>query len=218
MGRENYPARPTGKRFRSPCSRSIDITRQRVSSRRVASERDTGERIEDTTARKRARDAREEGQGEPGETEKERLDRNFQELLQGLRVALPGVQVLFAFLLILPFQQGYVNVTDFQERVYFGTLLCTAIASACLIAPPVRHRLLFRQGVKKWILFNSNTVVTVGFIFLAVAIAGAILLISDFIYGTAAAVIATAVIGAALAWYWFASPLLEARRERIAAD
>jgi hypothetical protein len=76
----------------------------------VADERETGTRIEDPTARKR----RHEGSGEPGETEKERLDRNFQELLQGLRVALPGVQVLFAFLLILPFQQGYVKVTEFQ--------------------------------------------------------------------------------------------------------
>jgi hypothetical protein len=155
---------------------------------------------------------------EPGESEKERLDRNFQELLQGLRVALPGVQVLFAFLLILPFQQGYVKVTPFQEKIYFGTLLCTGIASACLIAPPVRHRLLFRQGVKDWILFNSNTVVTVGFVFLAIAIAGAILLISDFIYDSTAAVIATGLVGASLAWFWFVSALLERRREGVARD
>jgi VIT1/CCC1 family predicted Fe2+/Mn2+ transporter len=162
------------------------------------------------------RDGRTE-EGEPGESEKERLDRNFQELLQGLRVALPGVQVLFAFLLILPFQQGYVKVTEFQETVYFGTLLCTAIASACLIAPPVRHRLLFRRGVKDWILFNSNKVVTVGFVFLAVAIAGAILLISDFIYDSTAAVVATVVVGLALGWFWFGSPLLELRRDQRAS-
>ena len=151
--------------------------------------------------------------GGPGETEKERLDRNFQELLQGLRVALPGVQVLFAFLLILPFQQGYVKITDFQEKVYFGVLLCAAIACACLIAPPVRHRLLFRQGVKDWILFNSNNVVIVGFTFLAVSIAGVILLISDFIYDDTAAIIATAGIAIALAWLWFASPLIERVKE-----
>jgi hypothetical protein len=148
-----------------------------------------------------------------GETEKERLDRNFQELLQGLRVALPGVQVLFAFLLVVPFQEGYSEVTDFQQKIYFGTLLCTAIASACLIAPPVRHRLLFRQGVKDWILFNSNTVVQVGFVFLAIAISGVILLISDFIYDSTAAVLATAAIGAILAWLWFASPLIERAKE-----
>jgi hypothetical protein len=193
----------------------------------VASQRDTGKRIEDPTAAKRAHDARSEDSppavgaddeaGEPGETEKERLDRNFQELLAGLRVALPGVQVLFAFLLVVPFQQGYVKVTDFQQTVYFGTLICTAIASACLIAPPVRHRLLFRRGVKDWILFNSNKVVIVGFAFLAVAIAGAILLISDFIYDSDVATIATAVVGAALAWFWFFSSLVERARDRRAA-
>lgn len=154
---------------------------------------------------------------EPGESDKERLDRNFQELLQGLRVALPGVQVLFAFLLVVPFQQGYAQVTDFQEKVYFATLLCTAIASACLIAPPVRHRLLFRQGVKDWILFNSNSVVTVGFVFLAVAISGVILLVSDYIYEGTAAVVATAGIATALAWLWFVSPLLAQARERGAS-
>jgi VIT1/CCC1 family predicted Fe2+/Mn2+ transporter len=157
-------------------------------------------------------DDRREAGGEPGETEKERLDRNFEELLQGLRVALPGVQVLFAFLLILPFQQGYAAVTDFQQKVYFGILLCTAIASVLLIAPSVRHRLLFRQGVKKWIVFNSNRIVTVGFVFLATAMSGAILLISDYIYDSAAAVVATAVVGATLVWTWFLSAL--AQRDR----
>ena len=150
---------------------------------------------------------------ETDESEKERLDRNFQELLQGLRVALPGVQVLFAFLLVVPFQQGYADVTEFQQKVYFGTLLCTAIASACLIAPPVRHRLLFRQGVKDWILFNSNSVVQVGFVFLAIAICGAIVLISDYIYDSTAAVLATGVVGILLAWLWFISPLIERAKE-----
>ena len=147
------------------------------------------------------------------ESEKERLDRNFQELLQGLRVALPGVQFLFAFLLILPFRQGYVKITAFQEKIYFATLICTAIATACLIAPPVRHRLLFRQGVKDWILFNSNNVVQVGFVFLAVAISGVILLIADFIYDGTAAALATGGIAILLAWLWFASPLIERARE-----
>ena len=148
-----------------------------------------------------------------GEGEKERLDRNFQELLQGLRVALPGVQFLFAFLLILPFQQGYAKVTVFQEKVYFATLICTAIATACLIAAPVRHRLLFRQGVKDWILFNSNSVVQVGFVFLAVAICGVIVLIADYIYDSTAAILASGGIGLLLAWLWFASPLIERAKE-----
>jgi amino acid transporter len=151
--------------------------------------------------------------GEPGESEKERIDRNFNELLQGLRVALPGIQVLFAFLLILPFQQGYLKVTDFQEKVYFVVLLCTAIALACLIATPIRHRILFRRGDKRWILFNSNNVVIVGFAFLAVASTGSILLISDYIYDSTAAAIATAGIAVVFVWLWFASPLLEHGRE-----
>lgn len=147
-----------------------------------------------------------------GESEKERLDRNFQELLQGLRVALPGVQFLFAFLLILPFQNRYAEVTAFQEKIYFGTLICTSIATVCLIAPPVRHRLLFRQGVKDWILFDSNRVVQVGFGFLAVAIVGVIFLIGDFIYDSAAGGIAAAGIAVVLVWLWFGSPLVERRR------
>ena len=151
--------------------------------------------------------------GESGESEKERLDRNFQELLQGLRVALPGVQFLFAFLLILPFQQGYTDVTEFQEKIYFGALICTAIATACLIAPPVRHRLLFRQGVKDWILFNSNSVVQVGFVFLALAICAVLVLIADYIYSSTAAVLASGGIAILLAWLWFVSPLIERAKE-----
>jgi hypothetical protein len=154
--------------------------------------------------------------GESGESEKERLDRNFQELLQGLRVALPGVQFLFAFLLILPFQQGYAKISETQEKVYFATLICTSIATACLIAPPVRHRLLFRQGQKDWILFNSNVVVQVGFVFLAAAVSGAIYLISDYVYDSTAAGIATAGIALVLAWLWFASPLIERGKQERA--
>jgi hypothetical protein len=151
---------------------------------------------------------------QPGESEKERLDRNFEELLQGLRVALPGVQVLFAFLLILPFQQGFPDITSFQKTVYFVTLICTTIASACLIAPPVRHRLLFRQGVKDWILFDSNRIVIVGFGFLALAIIGAILLISDYIYeSNTTSIVATIGSALVLGYLWFASPILERVRE-----
>ena len=78
------------------------------------------------------------------ETEDERLDRNLGELLQELRVALPGVQVLFAFLLAVPFQQNFTEITPFEEKVYFGTLLCTAISAALLISPSAYHRLTFR--------------------------------------------------------------------------
>ena len=79
------------------------------------------------------------------ETEKERLDRNLEQLLGELRVALPGVQVLFAFLLVVPFNQRFADITSFQQTVYFVTLLCATAACACLIAPTAHHRLEFRE-------------------------------------------------------------------------
>src|SRR5438552_8131453 len=82
------------------------------------------------------------------ETELERYDRNLNELMGELRVALPGVQVLFAFLLVAPFNQRFSTVSAFERRLYFGTLLCTLLASILLIAPTVVHRLRFRQGDK----------------------------------------------------------------------
>ena len=82
------------------------------------------------------------------ETEGERLDRNLGELLQELRVALPGVQVLFAFLLAVPFQQGFTKITSFQKDVYFATLLLTAISAVLLISPSAYHRLTFRDAAE----------------------------------------------------------------------
>jgi hypothetical protein len=146
---------------------------------------------------------------EPGrrESEKERLDRNLEELFQGLRVALPGVQVLFAFLLILPFQSGFPDVTAFQEKVYFGTLVSVAVASIMLIGPTPRHRIQFRRDDKAYIVFTANRLAIVGLAFLGLGMCGAVLLISDFLFGTATAVVTTALITIVLAWIWFGSPL-----------
>jgi Family of unknown function (DUF6328) len=158
--------------------------------------------------------AAEELPGAPGrdETPYERLDRNLEELLAGLRVALPGVQVLFAFLLVLPFQQRFEEVTTFQENVYFATLLCTAVASVLLIAPSARHRIQFRRGDKAYVVFTANRLAIAGLAFLGLAMVGAILLISDYLFGAVTAGIATALVAAGVAWAWFASPL--ARRVR----
>jgi hypothetical protein len=142
------------------------------------------------------------------ETDKERLDRNLEELLQGLRVALPGVQVLFAFLLILPFQSGFPDVTPFQEKVYFGTLISTAIASILLIGPTPRHRIQFRRDDKSYIVFSANRLAIWGLAFLGLGMCGAVLLISDFLFGTGIAIAATGAVSAVLAWTWWASPLL----------
>jgi hypothetical protein len=152
--------------------------------------------------------------GAPGrdETPFQRLDRNLEELMAGLRVALPGVQVLFAFLLVLPFQQRFEDVTRFQEVVYFTTLLCTAAASILLIAPSARHRVQFRRQDKEYIVLTANRLAIAGLGFLGLAMVGAILLISDYLFSTVVAAIATAAVALALVWAWFASPL--ARRLR----
>src|SRR6201995_4121205 len=98
-------------------------------------------------------------QGRPSgreETEDERLDRNLGELLQELRVALPGVQVLFAFLLAVPFQQHFSEIDAFQKDVYFATLIFTALSAAMLISPSAYHRLTFRYQQKRRLIFYAN--------------------------------------------------------------
>src|SRR3954469_4137153 len=145
------------------------------------------------------------------ETEKERLDRNLSELLQELRVALPGVQVLFAFLLTVPFQQGFQKATSFQKDVYGVTLLLTALASALLMAPSAYHRLEFRQNDKKHIVWVSNWFSIVGFGVLAAAMTAAVLLVTDYLYSSTTSTVAT--IGAAVVFYgfWYAAPLTRRR-------
>jgi Family of unknown function (DUF6328) len=147
------------------------------------------------------------------ETEEERLDRNMDELLQELRVALPGIQVLFAFLLVVPFQQGWETVTGFEETVYYVTLLVTATSTVCLIAPTARHRMRFRELDKEWIVKSSNALAIVGLALMGAAICGAILLITSVVYdGTLIRVVPTA-LAAAVLWFWFGAPLMRELRD-----
>jgi uncharacterized membrane protein YiaA len=141
------------------------------------------------------------------ETDAERVDRNLLELLNELRVALPGVQVLFAFLLIVPFNQRFPDVTQFQEKVYFVTLLCTAAASAFLIAPSVHHRIEFREQDKEHIVLVANRMAIVGLTFLAVAMVGVVMLITDIIFAAATTVLVTAVTALSFAVLWYAIPI-----------
>lgn len=129
------------------------------------------------------------------ESEDERLDRNLGELLQELRVALPGVQVLFAFLLAVPFQQNFTKITSFEKNVYFATLLCTAISAALLISPSAYHRLTFHLQQKRRLVFLANRLTIAGLGFLALAMTGAVTLITDVLFGG----IATAIFGVAAA-------------------
>jgi len=149
------------------------------------------------------------------ETEEERLDRNLSELLQELRVALPGVQVLFAFLLAVPFQQGFEKITGFQKGAYFGTLVCTAIAAVMLISPSAYHRLTFRYQLKRRLIFYANRFSIVGLVFLALAMTGAIMLITDVLFGGTATALMTAAALLFFGFFWFALPLQ--RRFRLAA-
>ena len=141
------------------------------------------------------------------ESESERLDRNLAELLQELRVAIPGVQVLFAFLLAVPFQQNFAEITPFQERVYFGTLLCTAISAVLLISPTAYHRLNFRQQKKKELVLVSNRLTIAGMSFLALAMIGAIMLITDVLFGGTATVAFSLAAAAMFVAFWGLLPL-----------
>jgi uncharacterized membrane protein len=147
------------------------------------------------------------------ETEAERLDRNLGELLQELRVALPGVQVLFAFLLAVPFQQGFEKITGFQKGAYFGTLVCTAIAAVMLISPSAYHRLTFRYQQKRQLVFYANRFAIVGLVLLALAMAGAIMLITAVLVGPVATVITSVLALAMFALFWAGLPLQ--RRGRL---
>ena len=139
--------------------------------------------------------------------EQERTERQMAELLQELRVALPGVQILFAFLLTVPFAQGFTRVTSFQKDLFFATLLSTAISTACLIAPTATHRLRFHQRDRKYVIEVAHKLTIAGLVFLALAIVGAVTLITDFLYDGAARWIWPALVAVVIVVLWFARPL-----------
>lgn len=148
------------------------------------------------------------------ESEAERLDRNLGELLQELRVALPGVQVLFAFLLAVPFQQEFSKVSEFEKKIYFATLLLTAVSAALLIAPSAYHRLTFRYQQKYRLVFVSNRLTIAGLAALALAMTCAVLLITHLLFGTATTVVVTALILAMFVLLWAVLPLKRRLRYR----
>jgi phosphoglycerol transferase MdoB-like AlkP superfamily enzyme len=148
------------------------------------------------------------------ESQEERLDRNLGELLQELRVALPGVQVLFAFLLTVAFQQRFTSLTRMQEKIYSATLLSTAIAAALLIAPSAYHRLTFRYQQKEHLVFIANRLAILGLGFLALSMTGVILLVTDFIFSTTAAIVTSSISALVFALLWYALPL----RRRIGVE
>lgn len=141
------------------------------------------------------------------ESEEERLDRNLGELLGELRVALPGVQVLFAFLLVVPFNARFGQLSPGQERLYLVSLLSAGLASALLIAPTAHHRLTFRLQDKHHLVLVANRFAIAGLAFLALAMTGAIGLVTDVVFGASVAVPSAALITVAFVGLWLAWPL-----------
>jgi uncharacterized protein involved in cysteine biosynthesis len=148
------------------------------------------------------------------ESRAERIDRELLELLNELRVALPGVQFLFAFLLVVPFQETIDRVTGFQRDVYFVALLAAAVATGLLIAPAAQHRVLFRQHDKEQLLRRSSRSAFAGLVALAVAIVSALLLVVDVLFSRTQAWATAVVVGALLAWWWIAVPVWKRMRGR----
>ena len=147
-----------------------------------------------------------------------RRDRQMIELLSELRVALPGVQILFAFLLTVPFSARYDELSVFQRDVYYVTLVATALSTACLIAPSAAHRLRFHQGDRTWLIESGNTLTIAGLAFLAAAMSGAVLLITDVIFDGARVWAYPATVCVVIVGLWFVRPLLRRVRAGSAGD
>jgi Family of unknown function (DUF6328) len=140
--------------------------------------------------------------------DKEDLDRELIELLNELRVALPGVQVLFAFLLAVPFANGWTRTTDLQRDVFFVAFLAAATSTILLIAPSAHHRLRWREGDKERILRRANVLAIAGTVFLAIGMTAVVFLIADILFRGWWAALTAAVIGGAFAWFWYGLPLV----------
>jgi hypothetical protein len=145
------------------------------------------------------------------ETSLEQLDRNTIELLNELRVAGTGIQVLLAFLLVAPFDSRFTRLSAFERYDYFVTLVCIALAAALLIAPSIHHRLLFRHHQKPYLLRVGNRAMIAGMVFLALGLTGILILISDIMFGGAAAAAAGVLAAVVLGALWFALPLTRRR-------
>ena len=142
-----------------------------------------------------------------GETPKERVNRELIELLNEVRVALPGVQVLFAFLLTVPFAAGWKDTTNLQKDVYVCAVVTAAIAAIFMIAPSSYHRLLFRQPHKEHMLMTSNKLLIIGMVFLALSICMCVFLVVDFVISIPWALALTGLVGLLMIVLWYLMPL-----------
>lgn len=153
----------------------------------------------------------------PGETEAERDDRNLIELLQELRVAGLGVQVLFGFLLSIPFTTKFGTLNHAQRGLYVTTLLLAAIATALLLAPVAYHRLVFRQHRKEQLVKDANMLAIAGLAAVGMAVSAAVLLVVSYVDQGASVVLITVFVVCLFAALWFVLPLVR-RRTRFRAE
>jgi hypothetical protein len=144
---------------------------------------------------------------EAEESDQSRLARNVNELLQELRVAQAGVQILFGFLLSIAFTDKYASTSGYVRATHLITVLCAAAAVAFLTAPAAWHRVLFRQGRREEVVRAGNTFALIGLAFLALAMTGTVLLLVEVILPTWAAVVVGALALVVFAGLWFAAPL-----------
>jgi hypothetical protein len=148
------------------------------------------------------------------ETEAERADRNLTELLQELRVAGIGVQVLFGFLLAMPFSQRFVKLDHAQQQLYVACLLLTALSTALLLGPVAYHRLLFRQYQKEYLVRVANRMAIGGLVTICLAVSSSILLVVSFVSTGPVVVLIPTVMLCLFAVLWFAIPLSRHWRAR----
>jgi hypothetical protein len=143
--------------------------------------------------------------------DRDRTERQMAELLQELRVALPGVQILFAFLLTVPFAAGFDDVTSFQRTAFFVALISTALSAVCMIAPTATHRLRFHQGDREFIIESATRYLIAGLVLLAIGMVAALVCLTDFLYGGLATWIWPGLVALVLVALWFFRPLARDR-------
>ena len=140
------------------------------------------------------------------------------ELLNELRVALPGVQVLFAFLLAVPFTSRFQNVTELQKDAFFVALLATMLGSVLLIAPSSYHRLRWREASDETLLRVSNRLAIAGTVFLAAGMTAVVFLITDLIFRETLTAVVTAGTAGVFAWFWYGLPLVHRARHEVVEE
>jgi hypothetical protein len=148
----------------------------------------------------------------------ERLDRELMELLQGIRVVMPGVQVLLAFLLTVPFQQRFAQLPGSLRNAFFAAIACATLATVLLIAPSTHHRLLFRAREKEWLLRVGNQMALWGTVLLGASIVLALYVVTNVLFTSEQALLTTAIAIVVFAGLWYVLPLTRRSSSTSSSD